>query len=207
MSVWVKICGVTRVEDALAAVDAGADAIGVNFCPESPRACSLARAAEIAGAVADRIVVYGVFVDLSRHAIERVLQETGITGVQLHGSEDPALCRGWSVPVLRSVAVRDRAAFDTGMQTVGDFDSASPLRALLDNPRGGGSGRGFDAGVVEGANLSEVVVAGGLGPTNVAGVIGRLRPWGVDTASGVESRPGVKDAKLIKEFIENARSA
>lgn len=207
MSVWTKICGITRVEDALAAVDAGADALGVNFYPESPRACGLAMAADIAAAVGGRAVVYGVFVDLSRRAIERVLAETGITGIQLHGSEAPELCLGWSLPVVRSVAVYDRAAFDVAMARVSAFGVDVPLRALLDNPQGGGSGRPFDTEVVEGADLSAVIVAGGLGPTNVAETVKRLRPWGVDTASGVESRPGVKDAKLIKEFIDHAKSA
>lgn len=207
MTTWTKICGITRVEDALAAITAGADAIGVNFCPVSRRACTLSGAREIVDAVGDRGVVYGVCVDLSRTAIERVVAQTGITGIQLHGSEAPELSFGWPLPVIRAVAVRDRHQVTGAIERVAQSRDASNIRVLLDNPRGGGSGHRFNEAAVVGVALTETIVAGGLNPANVRDIVARLRPWGVDTAGGVESRPGIKDANLIKEFIDHARSA
>jgi phosphoribosylanthranilate isomerase len=207
MRTWTKICGVTRVEDALAAIAAGADAIGVNFYTESRRACALSTAREIVDAVDDRAVVYGVCVDLSRAAIERIIGEAGITGIQLHGSETQELSSGWSLPVIRAVAVHDHGQVASAINRTEASRDGSMIRVLLDSPRGGGSGYRFDEAAVAGMDLGETIVAGGLDPTNVRDVVVRLRPWGVDTASGVESRPGIKDANLIKEFIDHARSA
>lgn len=201
MRIWAKICGITRVEDALAALEAGADALGVNFCAGSRRYCDSDTARDVVTAIAGRVVVYGVFVGASRDDISAIMAKTGITGVQLHGGEDASLARGWRVPVIRAVAVDDADRVSASMQARGDE------RILLDNPRGGGSGVRFDDQILRGLDLAETIVAGGLDPSNVAEVVQRLRPWGVDTAGGVESSAGVKDHRLIKEFIENARSA
>jgi phosphoribosylanthranilate isomerase len=207
MRTWTKICGVTRVEDALVAIAAGADAIGVNFYPASRRACTPSAVREIVDAVDGRGVVYGVFVDFSRTEIERVIGEAGITGIQLHGSEAPELSAGWSLPVIRAVAVHDPQQVASAVERVEQLRDGSTVRVLFDSPQGGGSGCRFDEAAVAGMDLGDTIVAGGLDPSNVRDVVARLKPWGVDTAGGVESRPGIKDANLIKEFIDHARSA
>jgi len=208
MRIWAKICGVTRVEDGLAAVAAGADAVGVNFHPQSVRYCDRTVAREIVRAVGAAAVVYGVFVDRSREEIEQVVAETGIGGIQLHGNEAPDLSVGWSIPVIRSVPVRSKEDVAGAMARVAAIrHDTSELRMLFDNATGGGSGRRFDDALIADIDLSTVIVAGGLNPANVADVVARLKPWGVDTAGGVESSPGVKDPALIKEFMDNARSA
>jgi len=201
MKMWVKICGVTRTEDAEVAVAAGADAIGVNFCQNSPRFCEASAARAIVEAVGGRAVVYGLFVDESRERIRAVVKKTGVSGIQLHGDEPEDLARGWALPLLRAIRVGSRDDVRRALAT------ASGYRILLDSPRGGGSGIPFETALVEGVDLSEAVVAGGLTPGNVSERIRLLRPWGVDVSSGVESRPGVKDHPRVREFVSNAKSA
>lgn len=201
MKVWVKICGVTRAEDAEVAVAAGADAIGVNFYPSSPRFCEAAAARAIVEAVAGRAIVYGLFVNESRERISAVVSDIGVTGIQLHGDEPEELARGWGLPLIRAIraGARDEVRRALAM--------ATGYRVLLDSPRGGGSGTAFDATLVEGMDLAEAVVAGGLTPGNVSERIRLLRPWGVDVSSGVEAGPGVKDHLRVREFVSNAKSA
>jgi len=201
VTVWVKICGVTRVEDAEVAIASGADAIGLNFCAASPRFCEATAAREIVDAVAGRVVVYGLFVDETRERIQSVVSDTGVSGIQLHGDEPEELARSWGLPLLRAVRVESRDAVCRALAI------AKGYRVLLDSPRGGGSGTAFDGDLVEGVDLSAAVVAGGLTPGNVSERIRRLRPWGVDVSSGVEAGPGVKDPRRVREFISNAKSA
>lgn len=201
MSVWVKICGVTRAEDAEAAIAAGADAIGVNFFRKSPRFCPIDGARDIVAAVAGRAVVYGLFVDESRATIRATVAETGVSGIQLHGDEDEELAHGWGLPVIRAIPAGVREAVRRALE------AASGYRVLLDSPRGGGSGTVFDPAIVAGLDLSKAVVAGGLTPANVSERIRLLRPWGVDVSTGVEAEPGRKDHLRVREFVRNAKSA
>lgn len=196
----MKICGVTRAEDAEVAVAAGADAIGVNFYPSSPRFCDAAAARAIVEAVAGRAIVYGLFVNESRERISAVVSDIGVTGIQLHGDEPEELARGWGLPLIRAIraGARDEVRRALAM--------ATGYRVLLDSPRGGGSGTAFDATLVEGMDLAEAVVAGGLTPGNVSERIRLLRPWGVDVSSGVEAGPGIKDPLRVREFVSNAKS-
>lgn len=224
MKVWVKICGVTRIEDARAAFDAGADAIGINFWPHSRRYCSVQQARRLVAALGPQRLVYGVFVGATRAEIEAVVAAVGLGGVQLHGGEAASAAEGWSLPVIRAVGVVSRGAVAEALAHAGvaaaapatiDTDSAcaptpgggAGFRLLLDNPSGGGSGRVIDATLLDGLDLSRAIVAGGLTPANVSGIVARLAPFGVDTAGGVEVAAGVKDPRLIEEFIANARSA
>jgi phosphoribosylanthranilate isomerase len=197
----VKICGVTRAEDAEVAVAAGADAIGVNFSPSSPRFCEATAARGIIEAVAGRAIVYGLFVNESRATIRAVVSDIGVTGIQLHGDEPEELARGWGLPLIRAIRTRDRDDVRRALAM------AKGYRVLLDSPRGGGSGTAFDPALVRGVDLGEAVVAGGLTPGNVSERIGLLRPWGVDVSSGVEAGPGVKDPLRVREFVSNAKSA
>jgi len=199
---WVKVCGVTRVEDALAAVDAGVNALGVNFVETSRRRCTTDAAARIVAAVPTGVTVFGVFANAARRRVAEILAETAIGGLQFHGGEAPEELIGWPVPVLRAVAVIDASAAEKALRESGRW------RVLLDSACGGGSGERFDDTFVESLDLSSVIVAGGLSAANVAEVVRRLGPWGVDVAGGVErDEPGVKDPGLIREFVSNARSA
>ncbi len=195
---WVKICGITRLEDAVASIDAGADAIGVNFVSGSRRYCDPAQAEEIARSVRGRLTVFGVFADAPRESVSSLVRRCHLGGVQFHGSEAEEFCRGWSVPVLRAVKVTNRPVVADALVR------ADGYRLLLDSGAGGGSGQRFDEETVHGLDLSATIVAGGLTPDNVAGIVRRLRPWGVDVAGGVEHVPGEKDHALIREFIRNA---
>ncbi len=201
MRTWVKICGITRIEDALACEAAGVDAIGLNFCESSPRRCELDAAAAITAALPAAVAVYGVFVAAGRERIARVIERTGISGLQFHGGEDEQELRGWGLPVIRAIAASSRE--DLVAALAGD----SQYQLLIDSPRGGGSGERFSDDVVAGLNLSRCVVAGGLTPGNVAAVVRALRPAGVDTAGGVEIAAGIKDPARIREFVNNARSS
>jgi phosphoribosylanthranilate isomerase len=204
VAVWVKICGITRAEDAEAAVAAGASAIGVNFHPGSRRYCAPERAREIVARVAGAVPVYGVFVDRSRADMTDVIRATGITAVQLHGSEPEELAHGWELAVLRAVGT-DSA--DRVREVLAECRRAGGAwRALFDNAAGGGSGERVQAHVWEGIDLGDAVLAGGLTPENVAAIVRRFEPFGVDTAGGVEISPGVKDHARIAEFIANATS-
>lgn len=201
MTTWVKICGVCRPEDAAVCVDAGADAIGLNFHPASRRYCEPHLVPAILQSLPERFPVYGVFVDRSREQISEAVVALGLRGIQLHGDEPPALCEGWELPVIRAVKAVSSQAVVAAVQ------ASKNWRVLVDNPAGGGTGTLVEEQVLEGLDLSEVVLAGGLTPDNVAARVAALRPFGVDVAGGVESRPGVKDHKKIREFIEHARAA
>jgi phosphoribosylanthranilate isomerase len=221
VATWVKICGVTRPEDARAAFDSGANAIGINFWPRSKRYCEPACARDIVAALRPGELVYGVFVDESRERIEQVVREVGLGGVQLHGREPASAAQGWGVPVIRAIGATSREVVREALKNLGQAPISPPRggegeaaslrnrsqspRILVDNAAGGGSGKLVDAALLDGLDLGEAIVAGGLTPANVAATVARFRPYGVDTAGGVESAPGVKDAKRIDEFVRAAR--
>lgn len=199
---FVKICGVTTEEDALLAVAMGADAIGFNFVPSSPRSLATSRAADIAKRLPPEILTVGIFRD---HAPERVVELThqaGLRAAQLHGhesAEDTRWVRERVPVVIKAFPGGDpelARAPGYGADIV-MIDSASP-----------GSGRVFDWSLAEGAPSGlRILLAGGLTPENVAEAVERVRPWGVDVASGVEAAPGVKDATRMRLFIRAAREA
>jgi phosphoribosylanthranilate isomerase len=205
--VRVKICGITRSEDALAAVAAGADALGFNFWPGSKRYCAPERARRIIGALPPFVTTVGVFVDAPRAEMLRVADHAGVSMLQLHGAETPELCArlgaSLSLPLIKAVRVDGPAAL-RGLRRY-------PVQALLlDAPTAGygGSGRVFDWSILERARLPRpVILAGGLTPTNVARAVRAARPFAVDVASGVESAPGIKDAARLARFVQAAKGA
>lgn len=210
MTLWVKICGVRSAETARACVDAGANAIGVNFYEKSVRYVTLEQAAEVVDAVPEGFPVYGVFVDAARGEIERVLSVTGIGGVQFHGNESLAEVVDWDLPVIFARRVVDPLDESLCRVLTDPARYRGKLRLLLDGPGGGGGGRRFDARILARrgfSDLSECIVAGGLTQANVAASVVDLRPFGVDTAGGVETAPGMKDSGLIREFVDHARIA
>jgi phosphoribosylanthranilate isomerase len=205
VSVRVKICGVTTVEDALLCAEAGADAIGLNFWSGSKRRIDVERAAAIARALPPSVLKVGVFVDAERAAIERAMVGACLDAVQLHGHEAPEHCRGFAVPVIKAI----------GVTLGGESPSVIAERfavdyILLDADCGGeygGSGRSFDWQRAAGVAPGRLFLAGGLRPENVAAAIRMAGPYGVDTASGVESAPGRKDPARVRKFIHNAKHA
>jgi len=201
MSVQVKICGVTRVEDAEASIALGAGMIGLNFYPPSPRCVSLERATEIRHAIGRRATVIGVFVNATRDYIGERMRELELDMLQFHGDEDEDAIRGWPVEVIRAFRLRADAPDLTLPPTAADY-------VLLDTFHPGlygGSGQARPLAGLERLDLGRVFISGGLAPGNV-GAAAALNPYAVDVASGVESAPGIKDHDKLRSFIANAKS-
>ena len=205
----VKICGITRLEDARLAVELGAWAVGLIFYPRSPRRCTLEAAAQIVGALRRQTEVCGVFYDAPLDEVIATADGVGLTLVQLHGHEGPSYCdevaRRTGARIVKSARVATRAdvqALDA-FRRVGFhlLDAHAP-----DLP--GGTGETFDWELVR-ARGSRVplILSGGLTAANVAGAIDAVRPWGVDVASGVEARPGVKDPARLEAFVAAVATA
>jgi len=201
MSVRVKICGVTRAEDAIAAVEAGADLIGLNFFEPSPRYLSIDRARIVRDAIGSRAKVVGVFVKAARAYIDERLGTLSLDLLQFSGDEDDAMLKGWPVPVI--VTHRVKAGETTGIETHGaDF----VLIDAFDSKLYGGTGCRVSIEQLRSLDASRAFIAGGLTPDNVAEVAA-LSPYGVDCASGVESSPGIKDHAKVRRFVANAKRA
>lgn len=207
MSVRVKVCGVTRLEDARGAWEAGADALGLNFYARSPRFVDVATAAALARTRPPLGAVVGVFVNAAPDDIRAKVRECGLTVVQLHGDEPPEACSGYGVPVIKALRVQGPDDVTRARTYLGVGDVAG---LLLDGaaPGYGGGGVGFDWSLVAGlAGCGvPVLVAGGLKPSNVAEAVRATRPYGVDVASGVESAPGIKDMDAVRAFVRAAKS-
>lgn len=198
----IKICGVTRAQDAALACELGADLIGLNFYPRSPRCVTLERAREIRRAVAGAAKLVGVFVNAARDHIEELRREVGLELLQFHGGEDDAATAGWPVPVIRAC----RLGPDTSPAELAAIRADYLLLDSYDPSLFGGTGRALDLARLSGFDLRRAFIAGGLSPEKVAEAAA-LKPLGVDVASGVESAPGVKDPSRLRRFIANARSA
>jgi phosphoribosylanthranilate isomerase len=201
--VRVKICGLTRLEDALLAARLGADALGFNFWPRSKRFVTPAAAGEMVRQLPPGVTAFGIFVDPSRDEVLAALDASGVGVAQLHGDEPPVLCVSLPVPVVKGV----RLATSHDLAQLASYEVAA---FLLDTPSPayGGSGRTCDWGLAgEVAQELPVVLAGGLFPENVADAVRAVRPLAVDVASGVESAPGVKDPARMEQFIRRAKEA
>jgi len=199
--VRIKICGVTRAEDALAAVRLGADALGFNFWPGSKRHVTPAAARAIIARLPPFVTSVGVFVNQTEGEMRAIAAESGIQVFQLHGDEPPELCARLPLPVVKAIPVDQ-------IRTLSRLLSYEVSAFLLDTPsRGyGGSGEPFDWSLAEGVSeVAPVILAGGLTPENVAAAVRAVRPYAVDVASGVESSPGVKDMARMSRFIAAVR--
>lgn len=204
--VRVKICGLRRAEDAAAAVTAGADALGFNFWPGSRRYIEPAGAARIVAEVPPQVLTVGVFVDEQPERVLAIAEQTGIMALQLHGNESPEYVDQLG-DYLKIKTIKVGPGFQP--KDLSRYPSAS-LFLLEGFVAGmvGGTGRTFDWSLAEMAkDYGKIILAGGLTPDNVAEAVRRVRPWGVDVASGVERKPGIKDPELIREFIQAARTA
>lgn len=198
MPVRIKICGLTRVENAVACVEAGADAIGLNFWPKSKRRCELHEAARIVSAIGDRARVVGVFVDASIEDIQRVRATTGLAWAQLHGSEPEDVLTSLLPCAYKALHVSDRAGVERARAFPGDellVDASLPGLP-------GGTGVACDWALASAlARSRKLWLAGGLTPDNVADAVRAVQPHGVDVASGVERAPGEKDLALVRAFV------
>jgi phosphoribosylanthranilate isomerase len=200
--VRVKICGVTTLRDAFAAADAGADAIGLNFWPGSPRYVSLPVARRIVRALPPFVDAVGVFVGLSPREAETAAEGIGLDFVQVtgRGAGGP---RG-RLPVVRAACVRNRA----DARRIARWRADLVLADRHDPRRPGGTGRTFDWRLLRGLRFrSPLLLAGGLTPENVARAVRAVRPYGVDVSSGVEAAPGRKDPRLVRRFVRAAKEA
>ncbi len=199
--VKVKICGITRLEDALLAARLGADALGFNFWPGSKRYLPPGAAREIVDRLPPFVTAVGVFVNQAPTDVLAAAAQSGVAVVQLHGDEPPQDCNGYPIPAIKALRV-------AGPESLADMDRYRVRAFLLDAPSAGfgGSGAVFDWRLArEAAARAVVVLAGGLTPENVGEAVRAVRPWAVDVASGVEASPGVKDPDKLARFISNAR--
>jgi phosphoribosylanthranilate isomerase len=206
----VKICGIRSLEDALFAVESGADAVGFVFWYMSPRRVDPQQAAAIAAELPESVLRVGVFVDAPRDEIERTAQRVGLDLLQLHGEEPPEALLELSRPALKAVRVGPRFTAEEALR----YSKAAQgivvdTRLPGDTQMPGGTGVPFDWSLV--AGLAEQVpflmLAGGLSPANVASAVRAVRPDAVDVSSGVERMPGRKDPERVKAFIEASRAA
>lgn len=202
----IKICGITREEDALAAVRAGVDFLGFIFARQSPRCIEAARAAEIIARLDRAVETVGVFVDEDPRAVEEIVRLCGLDLAQLHGSESPLYCGRLACRVIKSFRVGPGAGRAELALYAGAVDFF-----LLDTYRkglAGGTGETFDWNLIEKLDPpGPFILAGGIGPDNVAAAIEMVRPFAVDANSGVELSPGCKDEEKIKRLVKEVRRA
>jgi len=201
----VKICGITRAEDALAAAQSGADAIGLVFYERSPRHVAVQQAAQLAAALPPFVTTVGLFVNAEAALVREVLAQVPLDLLQFHGDEPPEYCVQFARPYIK--AIRVKAGVDL-LQCASDFRSAKGL--LLDaHVEGipGGTGATFDWRLIPQDLPLPVILSGGLDAENVAAAIEQVRPYAVDVSSGVEAGKGIKDAAKIARFIQEIRQA
>lgn len=202
-AVRIKICGITRIEDALAAIAAGADALGFVFYARSPRAVTPAQASVIIAALPPFVTTVGLFVDMPRAELTRLLSEVPLDLLQFHGDEGPDDCAGYGRPYIKALRVK---AGDDVAAAIARYPAASGI--LLDTfvaGTPGGTGEAFDWSLVPQDAAKPLILAGGLTPENVADAVRQVRPYAVDVSGGVEASKGIKDAAKIQAFIQQAR--
>jgi phosphoribosylanthranilate isomerase len=202
----VKICGITRVEDALAAAVMGVDAIGLVFYPKSPRHVSIEQAASICSQLPAFITTVALFLDAEQAFVDDVIKQLPIDLLQFHGAEDPVYCERFNRPYIKAL----------GMASLNQEGLISQSRAykharglLLDSHAegaAGGTGETFDWDSIPDLN-TPVILAGGLTVVNVADAVRRVRPWAVDVSSGVESSKGIKSVDLMSAFMQEVENA
>ena len=204
MRTRVKICGITRAQDGVAAARAGADAIGLVFYPPSPRFLSVERAREIRDVVPPFVQAVALFVNPDAAQVAQVIGRVHPSLLQFHGEETPAFCAQFGVPYVKACRVAPGVDL---LKYLRAFDSASGWLLDAHVEEYGGVGASFDWSLVPPSLERPLVLSGGLTRENVATAVRRVRPWAVDVSSGVESAKGVKDAAKIAAFIAEVRNA
>ncbi len=203
---FIKICGITNIDDARAAVAAGADALGFNFYNRSPRYIAPPAAREIIEQLPSSILTVGVFVnEETSESVKKIASEAGVTAFQLHGDESPAYCLELSDRyVIKTLTVSG----DFDIEMVQHYDVNAIMLDTRDNNLRGGTGRVFDWSVAIEVNkvAPKLFLAGGLSPENISEAIELVRPYAVDACSALEDRPGIKNHDRMRAFVELARS-
>ncbi|AGZ34272.1 phosphoribosylanthranilate isomerase [Pseudomonas sp. SWI6] len=200
-----KICGITRIEDALAAAEAGADAIGFVFYAKSPRAVDVRQARAIIAELPPFVTTVGLFVNASRCELNEILEVVPLDLLQFHGDETPADCEGYHRPWIKALRVRPGDDLEAACQLY-----AGARGILLDTYVAGvpgGTGEAFDWSLVPARLSKPIILAGGLSAENVGQAIAQVRPYGVDVSGGVEQAKGIKDAAKIEAFMRAVKQA
>ena len=200
----VKICGITNLEDAMAAAGAGADAIGFVFYKESPRYIDPVKAGEILKRLPPFIKSVGVFVNEEESEIRRIIDLTGIDLLQLHGDEQPGFCLLFNRPVIKAVRIKDR----NSILPLAGYTVSALLLDSFSKISYGGTGTGFDLNLaIEAKRYGRIILSGGLDPDNIIDAVEKVMPYAVDVSSGVESSKGKKDHEKMRLFIRRAKEA
>ena len=199
----IKFCGITRIEDLQIAVDLGVDAIGLVFCPASPRAINVQQACTLIDLCGPFITCVGLFMDQDAGTINSLIEQVSVDMLQFHGDESEQFCCSFGLPYLMSVAMGGN------VQAVSESDYTSASALLLDsNELGqpGGSGKQFNWENIP-ALKRPIILAGGLNPNNVSNAVKQVRPYAVDVSSGIESAKGIKEINKMKDFVSSVRDA
>ena len=204
--VKVKVCGITNAEDALAAVEAGADALGFIFYEKSPRYVVPAVAANIIAELPPLVTPVGVFVNEGLATVRSIMDTCGLAMAQLHGDENVSYCRELARPAMKALRLRDRGS----LLALAEYQGRGGVRGFVLDAFSelsyGGTGQITDWGLAaEVAKSTPILLAGGLTPDNVTEAIRTVRPYGVDVSSGVESAPGKKDRAKMRAFVDAVR--
>jgi len=203
MKTWIKVCGITNIDDALGAASLGVDALGFIFAP-SPRRIEPGVVREIIRALPAGLLKVGVFVNAEQEEVLRVAEYCGLNSAQFHGHESPEYCRRVSLPVIKAIPVRDVES----LKEMERYPFATILLDTYDRERAGGTGKVFPWELaLEVRRKSSFILSGGLNPWNVRQAIRMLRPMGVDVSSGVESAPGKKDLSKMINFVREVSHA
>ena len=212
MPTRVKICGITRVEDALTAARLGAHAIGLMFWPQSARTVTPAIAREIVAALPPFVSVVGVFVNPERESVKEAIAVAGLNMLQFHGDaahETPEFCGQFSLPYIKAARVReglDLLQYATRYSKISAGASGLLLDSYIEGAPGG-TGHAFDWSLIPQNLPLPLILSGGLNPDNVTAAIKQVQPWAVDVSSGVESAKGIKDAAKIAAFMQGVRNS
>ncbi len=200
----IKICGTTNLDDALIAVEAGADALGFIFVPNTPRYLHPDEAAKIIEELPPFITTVGLFVNAEQKEIDTIANNCSLDAIQLHGEEPPELCVTLNRRVVKAFRVKD----ESSLSRLHDYHVRAYLLDTYVKGTMGGTGKVFDWNLaVKAKQYGRIILAGGLNPDNIASAILQVRPYGVDVSSGVEVSPGRKDPAKIKAFIGAVRAA
>ena len=201
--VKVKICGMTNLKDVKVAVDSGVDAVGFIFYKKSPRSVTMQVVKEIVLELPPFVDSVGVFVDETAEQINKIADRCNLDRVQLHGDESPAFCKKIHRRVIKAIRVKDIQS----LKKLSDYPVSSFLLDTFSEDQYGGTGKVFDWNLAFPAKkYGPIILAGGLTPNNVRQAIQRIRPYGVDVCSGVESQPGIKDHKKMQTFLKNVKA-
>lgn len=200
-----KICGITQVEDAIAAVSNGADALGFVFYRHSSRYIEAGEAAKIAQQLAPFVCKVALFVNPTSDEVDTVLSTVPIDIIQFHGDEEEAFCRSFNTPYIKAIRMQQQTDISYCAKT---YNSAAALLLdAFDQAQYGGTGETFDWALLPNKCSLPLILAGGLGPNNVYQAIQNTQPYAVDVSSGVEKSKGVKDHQLIKQFMQEVKRA